>query len=144
MYAVLNSKGDIFIASDIKRIRGNKLVFRDRWSGRICGTYGLMKFSDWGEIYNPGNSQFVAIWKRDKEESLCIRCFENNGNLRQLINGIFHNASYLRTVKHKGMELVTVKWRKAGSEELYEFKDIIEIYKKQYKRYHIIIVRKDL
>ena len=132
MYAVLGSKGNIFIATDIKNIRGNKLVFRV--DGEIYVTYDIMNLAECGEIYNPGNGQFIGTWERDEADLLHIRCVENNGNLRQFTNIIFPSASYLRPVKPKGMELVPVKWRKAGSNGLYRFEGLIERHKTQNKQ----------
>lgn len=106
MYAVLSSRGEIFIASDIKRIIGNKLVFRV--DDEICDTYGIMNITEAGEIYNPGTGQFVATWSYDDNGFLHIRFVENSGDLRQLTNSIFPNASYLRFIRPKGAELVTI------------------------------------
>lgn len=139
VYAVLDKNGEVFVATDIQRVKGNELVYRA--FGEFDGLFEsqMMDLAESGEIYNPGNGQLVGVWtheadgfgEQDDMGFLHVRFLENSGDLRQETNNMLLEAVRLRRVGFRGAELITVKWREAGAEnaELRSFSDIIENYK---------------
>ena len=144
IYVVLNKSGELFAATDIKHVEGNKLVYRASGEFDNLYDYHMMDVAESGEIYNPGNGQLVGVWtheadgfgEQDDMGFLHVRFLENSGDLRQETNKMLPEAVRLKRVGFRGAELVTVKWRVAGAKnaELRSFNDIIKNHKAPNRR----------
>ena len=112
MYAVMNKKGELFCASDIYEVKGDRLIFVS--NGEFV--YGMSyRYSKSGDIYTPGNGHKVGSWYY-VEGQLNVSFAENSGDLRQLVDNLL---PYYGTFNIVTKEVTSVRWRVAGKNDVY-------------------------
>ena len=111
MYAVMNKKGELFCASDVYEVKGDRLVFIS--NGEFV--YGISHVYKSGDIYTPGNGHKVGSWYY-AEGQLNVSFAENSGDLRQLVDNLL---PYYGTFNIVTKEVTSVRWRVAGKNDVY-------------------------
>lgn len=111
MYAVMNKKGKLFVASDVCEVRGRKLIFVS--NGEFV--YDI-RYTESGDIYTPGNGHNVGSWGY-ADGQLYINFVENSGDLRQLANNLLPYYGEFNIVTK---EVNGVCWRIAGRNTVYK------------------------
>ena len=111
MYAVMNKKGKLFVASDVCEVMGRKLIFVS--NGEFV--YDI-RHTESGDIYTPGNGHNVGSWGY-ADGQLYINFVENSGDLRQLANNLLPYYGEFNIVTK---EVNGVRWRIAGRNTVYK------------------------
>ena len=132
MYAVMNKKGKLFVASDVCEVRGRKLIFVS--NGEFV--YDI-RHTESGEIYTPGNGHNVGSWGY-ADGQLYINFVENSGDLRQLANNLLPYYGAFNIVTK---EVNRVRWRIAGRNTAYNsFAEMVYNSKRSNSRHIIEII----